>query len=232
VPTSLLASTIKAATLLAMGKAAASALISVQVTALMEGVMKTMFLTKIKSTAVVVLAMALSGVGVATLAVGGARQRETASAAKTQDEKPVANAPKNNPAKEDEEKLQGVWDVVSVVHDGKPVEKKFFDGQVWVFEGDTLRGVSRATYKLDPSQMPKAIDLIRKSPRSNEAEKVVTLHGIYELKGDDLKIALPPDGGERPKNFDSTAENHTAVNVLKRAHGAKKQAPKDEDSGI
>jgi RNA polymerase sigma factor (sigma-70 family) len=56
VPTSVVSSTIKAATLLAAGQAAG--VISVKVAALTEGVLKAMFLTKLKTVSVVVLVVA------------------------------------------------------------------------------------------------------------------------------------------------------------------------------
>jgi uncharacterized protein (TIGR03067 family) len=74
-----------------------------------------------------------------------------------------------------------------------------------------------ATYTLNPSQKPKAIDITHKSRiGSNKYGPVVTDLGIYELKGDELKIAMCESKYGRPKNFESTAENHVIVNVLKR----------------
>jgi RNA polymerase sigma factor (sigma-70 family) len=62
-PTSVVVSTIKAAGLLAAGQAAASGVISVSVAALMEGVLKSMLLTKLKIATAVVLAVGLLGTG-------------------------------------------------------------------------------------------------------------------------------------------------------------------------
>lgn len=58
VPNSVVNSTIKAASLFAAGKAATTGAISVKVAALTEGVVKTMFMTKIKSAMAVVLVVA------------------------------------------------------------------------------------------------------------------------------------------------------------------------------
>jgi RNA polymerase sigma factor (sigma-70 family) len=63
VPTSVVSSTIKAATLLTAGQGAAAGLISAPVAALTAGVLKTMLLTKFKTAAVVLLAVALLGTG-------------------------------------------------------------------------------------------------------------------------------------------------------------------------
>src|SRR5262249_15018224 len=62
-PTTLVASTIKAAGLVAAGQAAAAGVISVEVAALTEGVVKAMFLTKLKVAAALLLVFAALGVG-------------------------------------------------------------------------------------------------------------------------------------------------------------------------
>jgi RNA polymerase sigma factor (sigma-70 family) len=67
VPASVLSSTIKAASLLAAGQAAAG-VISAPAAALTEGVLKTMLVTKLKATAVVLLAASLIGLGTAATA--------------------------------------------------------------------------------------------------------------------------------------------------------------------
>jgi|GEM_PF-6661009 len=60
---SLVASTAQAATEIAGGQAAMAGLVSTKVAALTEGVLKAMILTKLKATAVVLLAVALAGTG-------------------------------------------------------------------------------------------------------------------------------------------------------------------------
>ena len=63
VPGPLVVSTVKAATLLAAGKAAAAGAISAKVVALTEGVLKAMLMTKLKITLAVVLALNFVGAG-------------------------------------------------------------------------------------------------------------------------------------------------------------------------
>jgi RNA polymerase sigma factor (sigma-70 family) len=67
VPTSVVCSTIKAATLFAAGQAAAAGAISVTVAALTEGVLKTMLVTKLKTLSVVLM---VAVVGMMALGVG------------------------------------------------------------------------------------------------------------------------------------------------------------------
>src|SRR5262245_14285996 len=65
VPTSVLASTIKAASMVAAGQVAAAGANSVHVAALTEGVLKAMLLAKLRTPLTVVFALALAGTGVA-----------------------------------------------------------------------------------------------------------------------------------------------------------------------
>jgi RNA polymerase sigma factor (sigma-70 family) len=62
VPSGVVGSTIKAATLLAAGQAAATGVISVKVLALTEGVVKAMFLTRLKTGVTIMLGMGLLGI--------------------------------------------------------------------------------------------------------------------------------------------------------------------------
>jgi RNA polymerase sigma factor (sigma-70 family) len=67
VPAAVVSSTIRAATLIAAGKAAAAGLISHRVAALTEGVLKTMFLKKLKLISLVLFLIAIAGVSVGGL---------------------------------------------------------------------------------------------------------------------------------------------------------------------
>src|SRR5262249_30743344 len=64
VPTSVVSATIKAASLVAAGQAATAGVISAKVVALTEGVLKTMLLTKLKITTVLLLAAGIVTAGV------------------------------------------------------------------------------------------------------------------------------------------------------------------------
>jgi RNA polymerase sigma factor (sigma-70 family) len=67
VPPSLVVSTAKAATLIAAGQVASVGVISSKVAALTEGVLRVMFITKLKTTAVVLLAVVVAGTGTGVL---------------------------------------------------------------------------------------------------------------------------------------------------------------------
>jgi uncharacterized protein (TIGR03067 family) len=115
-------------------------------------------------------------------------------------------------AKGDKEKIQGVWTVVSV-HDGGK-KRDIEDGVVTIDKdkvtskrGDKLD--KEFTYEMDPTQKPTWIDLTAGDKK---------MLGIYELKGDNLKICLNEvQGGERPTEFVSKAGSpNDLLIVLKR----------------
>jgi uncharacterized protein (TIGR03067 family) len=116
------------------------------------------------------------------------------------------------------ETLQGVWAVESLEHHGSPT---FFgtrlEGRGEVrFTGDKMtlahfhaperpKGQAfyqpRFTVKLPPSRSPKAIDLIA----LNGPQKGKTAPGIYQLKGDVLRVCLAMEDGQRPAEFPGQA---------------------------
>jgi RNA polymerase sigma factor (sigma-70 family) len=103
VPTSVAASTIKAASLLAAGKAAATGAISVKVAALTEGVMKAMLFTKLKAVLAVVLILGFVATGATVLTGRTAAGQEDKPATA---EKPVKASPK---LEEKEEEAFTAW---------------------------------------------------------------------------------------------------------------------------
>jgi RNA polymerase sigma factor (sigma-70 family) len=98
VPASVVVSTIKAATLLAAGKAATTGAISVKVAALTEGVMKAMLFTKLKTVLAVVLILGFTAAGATVLT--------SRTAAGQDDKRPVAEKSVATPAKQELEKKE------------------------------------------------------------------------------------------------------------------------------
>jgi uncharacterized protein (TIGR03067 family) len=113
--------------------------------------------------------------------------------------------------KDDRDRLQGSWKVVSYEEDGKANDKAAKDA-TFVFKGDTfsfpwLDVKITGKFKTDSGKKPKAIDL------SVEDAKGKGLHGIYALAGDTLKLCF---GEERPKEFKTKADSKQWMVVLKR----------------
>jgi uncharacterized protein (TIGR03067 family) len=103
----------------------------------------------------------------------------------------------------DLDKMQGTWNLVSAMEDGKALPADEVKQTTIVVKGNTFRfpglakdATSRAgTFKLDEAKNPKEID-------SASDEKEVSL-GIYELEPDKYKICFAPAGKPRPTNFSS-----------------------------
>lgn len=99
--------------------------------------------------------------------------------------------------------MQGTWNLVSAMEDGKALPKEDVKQTTIVVEGNTFRfpglaedATSReGTFKLDATKNPKEMD-------SASAEKEVSL-GIYELEPDSYKICFAPAGKPRPTKFSS-----------------------------
>jgi RNA polymerase sigma factor (sigma-70 family) len=240
VPAAVVSSTIKTATLVAASNGAVAGVVSTKVAVLTEGVMKAMLLTKLKIATAVLLVVALIGVGAD---VGTLTEKVLAA---RQPEKPGADAPKTPPGKEadkpktDHDRLQGTWEFVSYTHGGKTTTKKDLgdkDGQpaTLIFDGDkTLTEVSniggksveyKGTYKIDPSQKPKEIDLTVERGEKNFG----TSSGIYEVEGDALRLCWPgePTDLDRPTKLESKEGESYHLMTYKRV--AKKLPGKEGD---
>lgn len=109
-------------------------------------------------------------------------------------------------------KLEGTWTVTSATSEGKALEDAK-DGQ-WTFSGDKLtiktpnQKEERLTFKVDPTKKPKTMDweFVEKQPN------VFPATVIYELDGDNLKLAL--GGPVRPTEF--TDQDRHRLYTLKR----------------
>jgi RNA polymerase sigma factor (sigma-70 family) len=208
-PPALVDSTLKAAMYFAAGNVAASELISAQAVALTKGVLHTMFVSKIKKLAALVLALALLVGG--TGAFGYHLLATETDAKKTQ-----ADAKKT-----DEEKIQGVWTFDSGKADGQDLqgaEGERIKNSTYEFTAEKLiikfnEDTREATYKLDPSANPKTLDLVVSIPGGEE-----TRPGIYKLDGDTLTYCAkrPAGADERPTEFESKEGSGIVLLVLKR----------------
>jgi RNA polymerase sigma factor (sigma-70 family) len=107
------------------------------------------------------------------------------------------------PAAKDREALQGTWKVVDAQINGKDIdaqEQEMIKGKPFVFEGNKLTVKVPTEYRLDATKTPREIDIV--PTEGPENEKGQTFRGIYDLKGDDLRIAFQGPTQARPKSFD------------------------------
>jgi RNA polymerase sigma factor (sigma-70 family) len=158
VPGSLLFATVKAARMSAAGKAA-TGVVSAKVAALTEGVLKAMFLTKLKIATVVLLVVVILGVatGAYTFAVAGEEQPDT-FVTLPQDDKQKDKNPKKDEGHEDIQAMTlpaGAlarlgWDALRLGHfsgaltpDGKKVVTLSTGAVVHIFDAATGRLLER-----------------------------------------------------------------------------------------
>src|SRR5262245_13101720 len=114
----------------------------------------------------------------------------------------------------EKDELQGEWVATSIEVNGK---RAALEGTRLEFKGDAVvlrhednKGMpDEGTYKTDSKKSPKHLDITIKKK---------TLHGIYEVKGEELKVCF--ETGEKPENrptkFATNPEKEESLLVLKR----------------
>jgi RNA polymerase sigma-70 factor (ECF subfamily) len=225
VPVSLIASTLHTGMLAVAGQAAAG-VVSAKITALAKGVLQSMFLAKLKVTAIALLTITAIGGGAGaftyrTLAAalpgapsarGQESDRESDIEGKEEPNQAVPNADqKLDTEKSDKARLQGTWIPVGGEVDGLKKSSKDPKLVQWtlIFDGDrvTLPGDEKVPYALDPTQQPKEMDIKVKG-------KKIPMKAIYQFEGATLKLSWKKDGG-RPSDFD-TGKNEGVLIVFER----------------
>ena len=93
--------------------------------------------------------------------------------------------------------------------------KLVFKGNVLTFKGDDVlsKKVSKITIVVDPATTPRTIDL----KVETGSEKGLILEGIYEIKGDEMKLCIRGEpGANRPLEFATKEGARLVLFVLKR----------------
>jgi uncharacterized protein (TIGR03067 family) len=128
----------------------------------------------------------------------------------------AADKPKAETPPDDRQKLQGTWAVVSGEAKGKTAPEEAIRDVKWVVKGNTLTARTadgstvKLTFKLDPGQKPRAIDL-------TNPERKETIQGIYLLEKDTWKVCLGAPGENRPRAFATRDNLKVILLVLRRA---------------
>lgn len=116
----------------------------------------------------------------------------------------------------DLDRMQGAWDIVSLVEGGKAIPEDETKTLEIVVAGDRLTinkdGKTASDYaiKLDPQQ--KTIDMTI----TEGADKGKVAPGIYGFNGDSLKICVDEELKTRPASFDEKDTKTCSVITLKR----------------
>src|SRR5207244_1307339 len=99
--------------------------------------------------------------------------------------------------------LEGEWSMVSGEANGEALPEEVVKGAKRVSKGGettvSLNGevFMKAKYTVDPSKKPKAIDYAVTEGMAQGKKQL----GIYELKGDTLKVCFAAPDQERPSDF-------------------------------
>ena len=131
----------------------------------------------------------------------------------------------------DLELLQGTWNIDTMEWGGKSLPKELMNGYKFVFAGNKLTwhgaigmqsnggkvtaidGTFPCDFKIDPGKVPKQIDITLRLKKGDR-----TVLGIYEIKGDTLKVCyFASDTGKRPAEFSTKDDRNIAYIVLTRA---------------
>jgi uncharacterized protein (TIGR03067 family) len=126
----------------------------------------------------------------------------------------AADAP-SDAAKKEQELLQGDWTLASGERAGEQIPEDLAKSLKRTIKGDVStvtrddQPLAKGTFTLDPTKKPKTIDV--------KLEGGEMIKGIYELSGDTFKLCYGAPGGDRPKEFATTADNGFTLAVWKRA---------------
>lgn len=223
-PAALVRSTVGHAAGVDAGAAAAGA-VPVSIQALVTGVSHTMRCAKVRKALLVAVAAVLLGGAALLWRQGDARATAGDPPAEKKDGDKAG-------AKKDLELLQGTWNIDSMAWGGKSLPKDLMTGYKFVFAGAKLTwegaigiqsragkvmaigdAVYRCDFKIDPGQEPKQIDITLPLKKGDR-----TLLGIYEIKGDTLKVCyFASDTGRRPTDFATKEGLSIGYIVLTRA---------------
>lgn len=130
--------------------------------------------------------------------------------------------PKKGEGQTDLEKLQGTWQLVSGVVDGKKLPDEEVKNTQIVIKDNTfvlpnVSGVGtspKGTFIINPNSDPKQVD----STATDGPNVGKVSLGIYEVKGDSQKTCFGPPGGPRPTEFSSKPGSGNILQVWKRVN--------------
>ncbi len=120
-----------------------------------------------------------------------------------------------NAVREEWKRLEGTWEAVAGTRDGEkvvfPADKKMLltispDGSYSVKLGRET--MSRGRWALGPTQRPRAVD--------DTTDRGKTVFGIYEVRGDELRLCQVPPSRGRPTDFTSGRGSERYLTVFRR----------------
>jgi len=211
VPTPLMSSTVKAATLIAAGQATVAGVVPAKVAALMEAVMKSMMLTKLSKAAVAgLVVLCLCGLGIGGFQALPAQETKTTTTTTT-----ITKQSKSD-VKSVLGQLEGTWSLVSFQGNGVEEIGKT-DSRTLTFKGGRSEAkVGGEPYQagtetmIDASEIPWRIDT-----KCTEGGNF-TAAAIVKIEGDTLKWCQSYNGAARPKEFGTVRGDGLNYSIWKR----------------
>jgi len=236
VPNLLMSSTVKAATLIAAGQVILTGAVPAKVAILMEGVLTSMFMTKLKAASLCLLLVATLSGTAGLIYQSPAAEPSTAKPSKVNTpptptafdfafpiaqqiqpdtDKKQQNAKagaKPNAPRTDLELFQGIWTVVSIEQEGKPreLEKTVFmvDGKRACLQTSEVE--MQGGLYLDVTSKPRSYDFVMSGK---------TVEGIYSFEGDTLCLCFSPaTDAKRPLGFFTEKGSSHYLFKLKRVY--------------
>jgi RNA polymerase sigma factor (sigma-70 family) len=207
VPTATLAAVLRSAS----PHAASASALPPHVLALVRGVRRALWWSKLRIAAAVLAAVGLGGAGLGI--AGGVLHPGRVAAEAPATAAPVAPAV----VRTDAQRLQGVWQLVSLINDGdKAAEKEVRDVLLELtdtaFRSECAGALFReSTYTIDPTRDPRQLDFTSRGdfpPHLCQA--------IYRFEGDQLVLCYPRSGADRPARFESKPGSGLTLTLWKR----------------
>jgi uncharacterized protein (TIGR03067 family) len=129
----------------------------------------------------------------------------------------IAADKKDDAVKAEQKSIEGSWALESGVVNGNKVPDNQVKDYRMIRKGDQAtfqRGKEtiHGTHTIDPTAKPKTVDITPKDGPNKDK----TLLGIYELKGDTLKMCYGMAGKDRPTEFSSKANSGVILHIWKR----------------
>jgi RNA polymerase sigma factor (sigma-70 family) len=189
----------------------------------MEGVVKAMFYTRVKIVTLCAVALVFLGTTIGVWTAGA-----LADPGNTEKPGPATQAKGGPEAPAGLEQLQGTWQLVGGEKDGQPFSKRVLDKERYnwmTITGNKLIDkigdlVTETILRIDARQRPHTVDLlvvVRENVNGVEQKRTDVLQrGIYERKGDVLRICLGAEGKERPRAFPTAPDSSSVLSIYRR----------------
>jgi uncharacterized protein (TIGR03067 family) len=126
-------------------------------------------------------------------------------------------------------KIQGRWEAVSREQNGKSITSTPVRGFTLTITDDKFiiidgRRQAQGTFTVEPGKSPKQIDL-----NGKYGQKEIKLIGIYEFRGNKLKICYTDGDNERPTEFSTRAGTLEKPIILSVYQRAKRISPRPKE---